>query len=275
MKRIVPLTLVLVLILVAPSLVAAGGVRLRYKFAPGQRWECTRKSHMEFEVMGEKQVQRQKHTILYTVSKGKKEGWVHLTARYVDPPPKTPENQYALGQYDLIFSADIHTSGDTRNIQVEGAKETNSDSSIPPQMKAAMEQTNRMLAESLKPAVFWFPELPEEALEPGDEFEEKRSHGVKDAHMTSQSRIRTVFELDDVREGLAYFETKQRQASKMSTVAGKMDYGSAGKGEIIFDIKEGMWIEYVSKSKMEFSGGMVGQGGQDMLITEKITMQRK
>jgi hypothetical protein len=274
MKRIIRFTLI-VLMLITPSLVLAGGVKLKYKFVPGQKWECTRKTHMAFEVMGQKQVQQQKHTVLYTVTEGKKKGWVHLTARYINPPPKTPENQFSLGQYDLIFSADIHSSGDTRNIQVEDTKKTVNDPSLPPQMKAALEQNNKILAGSLKQAVFWFPEVPEYALEPGDEFEEKRTEGVKTDDMSNQSKIRTIFELDDVSEGLAYFVTKQRSASKMATPGGKMDFGSSGKGEIIFDLKEGMWIEYVSKSKMQFSGAMMGQGDQDMLITEKISMQKR
>jgi hypothetical protein len=275
MKKIIRITLVIFTIVVAPTLVLAGGVKLKYKFVPGQQWECTRKTHMAFEVMGQKQVQRQNHTVLYTASKGKKKGWVHLTAQYINPPPKTPENQFALGQYDLLFSADVHSSGDTRNIQVEDTQKDKSDPSLPPQMQAALDQNKKMLAESLKQTVFWFPEVPEYALVPGDEFEEKSTQGVKTDGMQNKSKTRTVFELDDVSDGLAYFVTKQRSASKMSTMGGNMDYGSSGKGEIIFDIKEGMWIEYVSKSKMKFSGAMMGQGGQDMLITEKISMQKR
>ncbi len=275
MKRIIRTTLTIFIIVIAPSLVLAGGVKLKYKFVPGQKWECTRKSHMAFEVMGQKQVQRQTNTILYTVSKGKKKGWVHLTAQYINPPPKTPENQFALGQYDLIFSADIHSSGDTRNIRVEDTGKDNGDPSLPPQMQAALEQNKKIVAESLKQTVFWFPEVPEDALAPGDEFEEKRTSGVKTDDMANQSKIRTIFELDDVSDGLAYFVTKQRSATKMATQVGKMDYGSSGKGEIIFDLKEGMWIEYVSKTKMKFSGAMMGQGAQDMLITEKISMLKR
>ena len=159
MKRLLCLCMALTL---TPSLVVAGGVRLRYGFAPGQKWECTRKTQMTFEVMGKTQVQRQKDTILYTVAKGPKKNWVRLTAKYINPPPRTPENQYTLGRYDLIFSADLHTTGNTRNIQVQGADKASNDPSIPPQQKKAIVQINKEMAQNLQPEVFWFPELPKE-----------------------------------------------------------------------------------------------------------------
>lgn len=266
MNRLLCLCIALTL---APSLVVAGGVRLHYGFAPGQKWECTQKTQMIFEVMGKTQVERKKHTILYTVAKGQKKNWVRLTAQYINPPPRTPENQYTLGRYDLVFSADMHASGNIRNIQVQGADKVNNDPSIPPQQKMAMVQINKELAQSLQPTVFWFPELPEDPLEPGDEFEEKRTHNVKDPNMTEQSKTRTVFALYDVSEGLAYFETKTRHTSKVKTPGGKMDYGSSGKGEIIFDLQKGMWIEFVSKWKTKYSGDM------EMLTIHKITMERE
>lgn len=266
MKRLLYLCIALTL---TPSLVVAGGIRLRYGFAPGQKWECSRKTQMNFEYMGTTPVERQKDTILYTVSKGPKKNWVHLTARYINPPPRTPENQYTLGRYDLIFSADLHTSGNTRNIQVQGADKASNDPSIPPQQKKFIVQLKKEEAQRRLPEVFWFPELPEEPLEPGDEFEEKRTRGIKDSNMTEQSKTRTVYALYDISEDLAYFETKARHASKVNTQIGKMDYDSSGKGEIIFDLKKGMWIELIRKWKAKYPGGV------EMLSITKITMERK
>lgn len=276
MNKFATLLLSIVVMAMMPASGISGSVQLRYGLSPGQQWECTRMTHMEFMVMGKKQVQRQKHTILYKVSKGKRKGWVHLTARYINPPAKTAENKYAMGQYDLIFSADFHRSGDIRNIQVQGADKPMNDPSYTPQEKMAMVQTNKMLAKSLQPAVFWFPELTEDPLAPGDEFEEKRTHGVKDPNMTTLSKRRTIFVLEEVSQGLAYFSTKERLTSKTTTMGGAMDTKSAGKGETIFDLKAGMWIEYVSKTKMNFSGAMMGgQSGQDMYMTEKVLMQQR
>jgi len=266
MKRLLYLCIALTL---TPSLVVAGGVRLRYGFAPGQKWEYTRKTQMNFENMGTTSVTRQKYTISYAVAKGPKKNWVRLTAQYVNPPARTPENQYTLGRYDLIFSADVHTSGKIRNIQVQGADKAINDPSITPQQKMAMVQIKKEDAQRLQPEVFWFPELPDDSLEPGDEFEEKRTHVVKDSNMTEQSKTRTVYALYDVSEGLAYFETKARHASKVNTQGGKMDHDSSGKGEIIFDLKKGMWIELIRKWKAKYPGGI------EMLSITKITMERR
>ena len=264
MKRLLCLFLAFTL---TPSLVIAGGVRLRYGFTPGQKWECIRKTQMIFKSMGGNHVERKNHTILYTVAKGPKKNWVRLTAQYTNPPPRTPENQFTLGRYDLVFSADVHKSGNISNIQVQGTDKANNDPSIPPQHKKVMVQNNKELAQILKPEVFWFPELPEHPLEPGDEFEEKRTHDIKNLNMTGQSKTRTVFALYDVSEGLAYFETKTRHTSKVKTPGGKMDYGSSGKGDIIFDLNKGMWIELVNKWKTNYSGDM------EMMSISKITME--
>ncbi len=268
MRRLVLIGISLVMILGAPPAAVSGGVTLHYGFAPGQQWECTRMTHMEFMVMGKKEVNRKKDTLLYTVAKGTKKGWVHLTARYINPPPKSEENQYALGQYDLTFSADVHASGDTRNIRVEGVEKPMADATLEPQAKTAMIQANRMLAQSLQPAVFWFPELTEEPLQPGDEFEDKRTQGIKEANMAYTSKTRKVFVLEDVSQGLAYFSTKERHTGKTATAMGATEYGSSGKGESIFDLKAGMWIEFVTQYK-------ITSYGQDIFMTEKMVMQPK
>jgi hypothetical protein len=267
MKRFLLISTGLVMILWTPLPAGAGTVTLRYGFAPGQQWECTRMTHMEFMVMGKKEVNRKKDTLLYTVTKGAKKGWVHLTAKYINPPPKTEENQYALGQYDLTFSAEVHVSGDTRDIRVEGVEKPMADATLEPQAKTAMVQANRMLAQSLQPAVFWFPELTGEPLRPGDEFEEKRTQKIKDPNMAYTSKSRKVFVLEDVSQGLAYFSTKERHAGKTSTPMGSADYGTSGKGESIFDLKAGMWIEFVTQYK-------ITSYGQDIFMTEKVVMQR-
>ncbi len=276
MKATCFLLISLVTLLWSASPAMPGAVNLRYGFAPGQQWECTRMSRMTFMVMGQKQTQQQRHTLLYTVSKGPKKNWVRLTARYINPPTKTEENKYALGQYDFTFTAEVHSSGDIRNVAVTGVDTVMQDASLGPQEKSALLQSNKIMAESLKPSVFWFPELPEEALQPGDEFEDKRSHGFKDPNMASSTQTRKVFVLEDISAGLAYFSTKERHATKMSTMGGAMDGSSTGKGEIIFDLKEGMWIELTTQSKMKFSGAMMGGGeGQEMLMTEKVVLQRR
>ncbi len=269
--RILWIGMTLVVWAATPAL--AEKARLRYNLAPGQQWECERLTHMSFMVMGKKQVNKQKATLLYTVSKGPKKGWVHLSARYINPPAKARGNPALMAQYELTFTADMHFSGDTRNIQVLGADTPPDDPSMPPQQKAAMVQTKQMIANANKPSVFWFPELPDETLQPGDEFEDRRNLKDKNAYQSTQSVSRDVYILEEVSQGLAYFSTKSRMTTKMTTMGSKTDFGSSGKGDSIFDLKAGMWSELVTKSKMKFSGGMVGQAGQDMLLTHKVSMQ--
>ena len=106
------------------------------------------------------------------------------------------------------------------------------------------------------------------AFRPGDEFEDKRTQGIKDPNMTYTSRTRRVFVLEDVSQGLAYFSTKERHTGKTSTAMGATEYGSSGKGESIFDLKAGMWIEFITKYK-------ITSYGQDIFMTEKVVMQPK
>ena len=290
MNRLLCLCMTLIL---TPSLVIAGGIRLRYGFAPGQQWECTRITQNTNEFMGKTQVFKwQKDTILYTVAKGPKKNWVRLTAQYINSSQRLPrsllENQpnqtldglsdtqeklrekiRKKNLYDLIFSADMHTSGDTRNIQVQGVDKVNNDPSILPEQKKVIVEEKKSLAQSLPPHVFWFPELPEDPLEPGDEFETERTDNHKDPDMSWQSETRTVYTLIDVSKGLAYFETKERHSAKYLIHGYKTDYRSSSKGEIIFDLKKGMWIESKSKtSSRDTAGGM-------MIVQEKLTMQQK
>lgn len=247
--------------------------RLRYKMVPGQEWECQRLTHMSFMVMGKKQVNKQKATLLYTVSKGPKKGWVHLSARYIHPPADAKANPALMAQYELTFTADMHTSGDTRNIRVLGVDTPSKDPSLSPQEQMIVARTKKMIANAHKPSVFWFPELPEETLQPGDEFEDRRTIKDKNEYQTTKTAMRDVFTLEDVSQGLAFFSTKSRMSSKMTTMGGKADVGSSGKGDSIFDLKAGMWSELVTKSKMTYAGGMAGQAAQDMLMTYKVSMQ--
>lgn len=174
-----------------------------------------------------------------------------------------------MALYELTFTADMHYSGDTRNIQVLGVEKPPADPSLPPQQQAMMVQSGQMMADANKQSVFWFPELSDETLQPGDEFEDRRNIKGKNAYQATQS----VSRLEEVSQGLAYFSTKSRTSTKMTTMGSKSDFGSSGKGDSIFDLKAGMWSDLVTKSKMKFSGGMAVQAGQDMLLTHKVSMQ--
>ena len=204
MKRCLYTLIILTILLGVPSLSTSAGLTLRYQFKPGQLWECTRMSHMAFTVMGQQQTKKDRDTIVYTVSKGSKAHWVHLSARFERPAGNTEPNPVAMAKYDLTFTADVHVSGDTRNIAVSGIEKRLQDPSLDAGTKMALQQTYDILADTMPAAVFWFPELPEEALQPGDEFEDKRTHGLKNQYMQSTTQSRKLFVFEEVSQGLAY-----------------------------------------------------------------------
>jgi hypothetical protein len=274
MKRFLFALLPAIVLLGAALDAFAGSVVLRYGFKPGQHWICKRLTHTEFMVMGKNQTQRNKHTIEYTVSKGPKKGWVHLSARYINPPPKTEENQGELILYDLTFHADIHASGDIRNVSVAGADKPVADPTLDPAAQAAIIQGRQMMADAHKAAVFWFPELPEERLSPGEDFEYKQKQKMGGQMMAFSAQSRQEFTLEEVGQGLAYFELREKTAGKHATAGAQVETKSAGKGETIFDLQNGMWMELVIKRKMSVAGlPMGGSGGQDMQMKEKLEMQ--
>ena len=277
MKKTIGLFVLALAFLAVGTTARAGSLALGYKLKPGQTWVCTRLSTTEMVVMGRNHTQRNKHTIAYTVSKGPKKGWVRLTARYIDKPRVTDDNRFGLGLYDLVFTADMHSSGEFRNIRVTGTDTPFPDASLDPGAQTAYIQGKQMIAQAHQPAVFWFPELPEDALEPGDEFEYEQNSKMGGAMMAGTTQNRQAFVLDEVVEGLAYFQVEERTVSRVKSVGGDVKTKSAGKGETIFDLETGMWTDIVMKRRMKIGGGtmMAGMADQDMKMMEKIEMQLK
>ena len=97
----------------------------------------------------------------------------------------------------------------------------------------------------------------------------------------AQIMSKTVYVLEEVSEGLAYFSIKQRSVSKTSGAMGTAaDTKSAGKGEAIFDLKEGMWLEFTTKSRHNVSMGNIpgagtAPGNNTVLAVNKITMEKQ
>lgn len=260
----------------------AESCRLKYKFTPGQKWICIFSSKNESSFMGKKNTSQSKHIYEYSVSKGSKKGWVNLKARI-----KPQKGASAAGQMDLSklrFTAEVHSSGEIRNIQYSGNVMPdlgdNSDQ-MTPQMKEMIAQSYKMIPEAYKNLVFWFPEVPEEKLEIGDEFEVKRKVGMggSGSAMQMETVSKQVFTLEDVSQELAYFSVKQRSVTK---TGGSMGASSktkiAGKGEAIFDLKQGMWLELTEKSRAKVQiSGLAGMSdtNQDMNIILKYEMEQK
>lgn len=282
MKRIYTTLIVICLffLLSGPSL--AGGLRLSYKMKPGQTWRTTLSSQSETTFMGNKSVTRTKTTIEYRVSDGPKKGWVSLSAKILSQKNMSGNVNEQMDLSKITFTADMHTSGEIRNVQYSGNAMPPMDTQgMPPEMAAMMAQSSNMMAEAWKNSVFWFPELPEQSLEPGDEFEAERKIDTGGAQMGMQSQtvLKQVYTLEDVNSGLAYFSVSDRSVSTAKGVAGgKAKTKTAGKGDSVFDLNAGMWTDLTVKSKSRVNlSGMPGMGdmSQDVLSINKFVMEKR
>lgn len=277
--RIIPLAALIILCLVPPAW--AGGWQFVYKLKPGQTWTATMSNQSTMTMMGQKQVNRNKMVTRYAVTKGKKTGWVGLTGKII----KSAADGGGLDMGKMTFTADMHTSGELRNKQVTGspAPPMGDMEGVPPEMKAMMAQSYQSMGDMWKEAVFWFPEFPEEKLDIGDEFEMTQKMGSSGA-MGVESVVKQVFTLEDVSDGLAYFSVRQRGVTKTAGMGTKTTTKTAGKGETIFDLRQGMWAEIVTKSQSTMNmgsipgmagvPGMTG-GDQQMQHMTKITVERQ
>ena len=260
----------------------AGSVRLKYKLVPGQRWRVTSLYQSETTVMGTKDVNRHKTIIEYQVTKGPKKGWVSLVARIRSHTNEAGEDAAAqTGLTRVTYKADMHSSGEMRNIRHEGASfpsEANTED-MTPEMKAMMQQSATLIADIWKDAVFWFPELPEDTLAPGDEIDviKKMGAGGKGAGMQTETIAKQVYTLEDVSTGLAYFSVRERAITKTKgMMGGESDTKSLGKSEAVFDIKEGMWVEFVNKYRSNVqmgSSATVGEGTAEVLSINKYEIE--
>ena len=285
MKRVVQFLVLISAFALYSNYALAGSWKLHYKLKPGQVWIATLHSQSETAFMGKKNITRTKTLIEYKVCPGPKKGWVSLKARIKSQSGPSGQSGGQMDLSRLRFTADMHRSGEIRNIQYSGnpfpGMQANT-KGMPAGMAAMYEQSSRMVAEPWKNAVFWFPELPEDSLEIGDEFDVTRKMGAggRTGGMQMQSVSKQLFTLEDVSEGLAYFTIRERTITRTgSPMGGKSDTKTAGKAKAVFDLHEGMWAELAMKSRSRVQlgnmPGMSGGGTHDVLQVSKYTVERK
>jgi hypothetical protein len=282
MKKATVLISMVVLISFGYGRIHAKEYTFQYKLAPGQIWIGTLSSQSESSFMGKKHVNRSKNVIEYKVSTGPKKGWVTVSAR-IRSKGGAAKGGNQMDLSGMSFKADVHKSGEIRNIQSSGTPMPDLGKSAKQMPKAALEamkQSFQFMTDAWKNAVFWFPEFPEDPLQPGDEFEmvQKMGAGGSGGGMQMKTVSKQVFTLEEVSDDLAYFSVKERSVTKTSgAMGGKSDTKTASKGEAIFDMRQGMWIELETKSRSKVNmGNMPGTDGssQDMLQISKVSMER-
>ncbi len=249
------LIMIIFLILLQDSLFA-GSYRFKYNLKPGQKWLCTVSTMGENRMSGKKSIDRSKTKIQYRVFKGSKKGWVRLEAHIAFQG----KNAGTLDMSKITYSAAFHQSGEIRGIKYSGSCMPDlgaNAADIPEETLKMMEQSYKMIPEAMKNMVFWFPEFPEIKLGIGDEFDFKQRMGTGTTGdpMQTQSAMKQTFVLEDVSKGLAYFTVKDRSVSKISTMGNKCKVKSAGKGDALFDMKQGMWVEWTEKSLTKIGMG--------------------
>lgn len=274
MKRLAGIwVLVMIWAVVGVQPAMAGGHRFSYKLNPGQQWIATSVDRSESHFMDKPKVSQHQRRFGYTIKKGAKAGWVKIEGRIM----KSAKDQAATMLADARFFADMHRSGELRRqrVEVPPPPPLPNQSELPPQLVAMQAQSNQYMADMFKQAVFWFPEFPEEALAPGDEFEmvRKTNSSMGQGAMAIQAATKEIFILEEVVDGLAYFSVKAKSMSKMTGPAGApADTATMGKGEAIFDMKLGMWVEMTIKTKANVQLGS-GSGPMSSLNISKITME--
>jgi len=133
---------------------SAGPTLFQYKLAPNQVWIGSISSQTETTFMGKKDINRTKSIIEYRVSRGPKSGWVSLTAKIKSQKSHSGQTGLQMDLSKITFFADMHSSGDIRNIRHEGNPLPPPDPSMPAEMKAMVAQSSKMIADAWKNAVF-------------------------------------------------------------------------------------------------------------------------
>lgn len=244
----------MLMIVSSPSPVFAKGYKFSYKFKPGQVWTAKETARIETSVMGTKSVTKTKRVVKYKVLKGPKKGWVTIKAGILSEKSSTDGSPPVSGEHykGMVFTADIHRSGELRKYRFSGGNE----------------QFAPYIGPVMKYGIFWMPEFPETPLSPGDEFEVIRKMempgGMGGEGMKSVTK--SLFVLEEVSKGLAYFSVRER-----SVIKGSVDVKDAGKGEAVFDMKSGMWADLTLKnrSKMAAIPG-IGGGGETRQVRKIV-----
>lgn len=260
MKRLI--VFILGVLWLAPvPLFAADSCRLAYGWKPGQTWKGEVMNIYDSSAQGREANQKNRSQITYRISKGDRAGWVHVKARI--------RNRQMQGGMDIsrvLYEAEVHSSGQLRNVHYTGSlmpeEQARQMQQMPEQMQAMMRKSYDMTAEMMKQAVFWFPELPEDELQIGDEFEVIRKSGASmPGMMQMQSVTKQVYVLEDIDNGLAYFSVRDRSVVRYKGM-GSGTTRIGGKSDAVFDLKQGMWVEINSRSKVSGNYSM-GGGGSD------------
>ncbi|MGA1842537.1 MAG: hypothetical protein ACMUIU_18135 [bacterium] len=263
----------------------AGSYKLEYKMAPGQNWLATFSTEKKSESAEGKDFSQVNAIVEYKVSEGPEKNWISLTARIKSQDhPIGNKNTMPKDLSKIEYVADMHRSGKIKNAKFSGNVLPHLDDKIKkysPEKVDRYEQSSQIIAEAWKNTVFWFPDLPEDAMKPGDKFEvtKKMDMGKEAIGMNMQAVFKQVFTLKDVRDGLAFFIVKgYTTTNSTDEKLGESRTVTEGDGEAVFNIREGMWTDFTIKnqSKVHFSNVRhKSEKFQDVYQISRIHMEKQ
>lgn len=257
MRRLI--VFMLVALMPAPaSVMAADSCRLLYGWKPGQTWKAEIMNIYDSSA-AQGESQKNRSLITYRISKGDRAGWVHVKARI-----RNRQMQGGMDISRILYEAEVHSSGQLRNVHYTGSlmpeEQARQMQQMPEQMQQMMRRSYDMTADMMKQTVFWFPELPEDALQIGDEFEVVRKSGASmPGMMQMQSVSKLIYVLEDIDNGLAYFSVRDKSVVRYKGTGSGTTRISA-KSDAVFDLKQGMWVEVNTRGKVSGDYAMGGAG---------------
>ena len=253
-------------------------VRLRYGWAPGQTWRGVYSVKREMRLAQDVQTDLGVARFDYAVLPDAKQGSLRLEVRFVSQ--ETAAGPSPLDFTPIVFHAGTDPLGHLRapGYQIGEARPPDLPGIEPDPV--AYQQMLEQAAAAWRHAAFWFPELPERPLAPGEEFvsRDDRDLGAGAPGMGMWMKSERRYRLVSVAEGVARFRVEEN--SHVDAAAGPESVASEqrAEGEALFDLALGMWTrhELVSSQKASFHGapGAAPTGEATSRSVTTIEMQR-
>lgn len=233
-------------------------LRLRYGWSPGQVWRATHRIERETRVGDDVQRTRGVARFEYVVGAAEPDGSMHLDVRLLSQ--ETEAGASPLDFSAIAFHASIDARGRLRGAHYEIGDTLPASAPDP----VATRQLLRQVASAWRDSVFWFPELPDRALAPGDAFSVDETRDLADAEPGVSMRVRTTrsYRLVSLDASTAHFRVEEVSAVDAATAESGIASQQRAEGEAVFDLALGMWTgQHLDSSQRARYSGASGVGG--------------
>jgi len=267
----------LLLLAAAGEPLRAEPILLRYGLAPGQRWSAVQTVVREMKLGGDVRHDRASARFAYRVDRTERPDRLRFDAHMLS---QTVGDEQSPFDFSVIaYQAALDQRGVMSGVHFQlGEAEPPELPGVDPD-PVAFRQMLRQIAEAWIHAVYWLPELPERALEPGDAFTIRDADDVggTDPGVRMQMASTTTYTLREVDGHRARFEIAVRSTVDAATAQSEIESRRRGSGEALFDLELGMWVRHETRDehKAFFSGAPGGPGDASARTITTIVMQRE